>query len=93
MRDGDIFCRDPQAVYVLAQRPEPVLEIPLSEPGESARAGWLVGNLHFPLEIAGTVIRVADDAALRQMLAREGLPFTEASRVFHPLHAAHSHAH
>ena len=93
LRDGDVICQVAGATYVLAQRPEPVLEIDLLSAAESAKAGWLVGNLHFPVQIAGHVLRMADDSALRQMLAREGLPFTAASRVFHPLHAAHAHAH
>ena len=93
LHDGDIISQIAGTTYVLAQRPEAVLEIDLPTPAEAARAGWLVGNLHFPLQIAGHILRVADDSALRQMLAREGLAFTEASRVFHPLHAAHAHVH
>lgn len=79
------------ATYVIAQRPEPVLETPLATPAESARLGWLFGNLHFPIEIAGDLLRAAHDPALRQMLEREHIPFSEASRVFHP--ARHGHVH
>jgi urease accessory protein len=53
--------------------------------------GWLIGNLHFPLEVAGTTVRVADDPALRQLFAREGIAFTACARVFHPLSGGHRH--
>jgi urease accessory protein len=89
--DGIPFFRDGGVTYLIAQRPEAVLEIALATPAENARAGWLIGNLHFPLELAGPVIRVADDTALRAMLEREQIPFTKASRVFHPYRQAHLH--
>jgi urease accessory protein len=89
--DGVRFFQAAGATYVIAQKPEPVLEIALGAPLDSARLGWLIGNLHFSLELAGCVIRVADDPALRQMFAREQLAFSEASRVFHP--ERHGHVH
>ena len=99
LADGDIFFQSDAAVYHLAQRPEPVLEIPLGDdPAEAARLGWRLGNLHFPFAVA-TDDRVAlavDDPAVRAMLAREHLAFTPAERVFRPLsggHHAHGHGH
>jgi urease accessory protein len=89
--DGMPFFHTAGATYLIAQQPEPVLEIALATPAESARLGWLIGNLHFSLELAGSVIRVADDPALRQMLTREHISFSEASRVFHP--ESHGHVH
>jgi urease accessory protein len=77
--------------YLIAQQPEPVIEIHLSSPSDSARLGWLIGNLHFSLEIRGDIIHVATDSALRQMLIRENIPFIELSRVFHPF--GHGHVH
>ena len=91
LRDGAPFFYAEGTTYILAQQPEPVLEIALSVPADSARFGWLVGNLHFPLEIGPDAIRVADDPALRQMLLREGIPFTEALRVFNPFRHGHVH--
>jgi len=79
--------------YVISQRPEQVIEIPISRPAEGARLGWLVGNLHFSLEIVGDILCVADDPALRQMLLREHIPFSEVWRVFHPFRQAHDHGH
>ena len=91
LEDGTPFFRLDGATYLIAQRPEPVLEIPLTTPAESTRIGWLIGNLHFPLELADGLILVAADTALRAMLEREQIPFTPASRVFHPYRQAHLH--
>jgi len=79
------------AVYRIAQQPEPVLEIIITTPWESALLGWLIGNLHFTLELAAGVIRVQDDTALRQMLDREQIVYRAASRVFHPFRPGHQH--
>jgi urease accessory protein len=58
---------------------------------DAARLGWMIGNLHFQLEITEDVVRVADDPALRQLFEREGLHFTTCKRVFHPLSGGHHH--
>jgi len=51
----------------------------------------LLLRLHFPLEVAGPIVRVADDPALRQLFAREHIAFTECKRIFHPLSGGHHH--
>lgn len=92
LHDGDVVHREESIAYVLAQKPEPVLEIALpANPADAARLGWQIGNLHFPLETTAAAIRVTDDPALRQFLAREGLAFTAHTAVFRPL--AHGHHH
>jgi urease accessory protein len=53
--------------------------------------GWVLGNLHFPIEILEGQIRVCDDSAVRQMLLREGFTHQLADAVFQPLSGAHSH--
>ena len=69
-----------------------MLEVALdADPGAAARLGWIIGNLHFPLEVAGTIVRVADDSALRQHFERERISFVACKRVFHPLSGAHHH--
>jgi len=89
--DGVAFFYSDGATYLIAQEPEPVLEISLGSPSEAARLAWLIGNLHFSFEISGDVIRVAEDPALRQMFIREHVDFSEASHVFHPF--GHGHVH
>ncbi len=91
LRDRAPFFQAGGATYCIAQQPEPVLEIVLSTPEESARLGWLIGNLHFTLQLADGVIRMPDDSALRQMLEREHVRYVTASRVFHPFRPGHAH--
>ena len=86
-----VFMSD-EGVYFIAQKYEPVLEVALgNDAPAAARLGWIIGNLHFPLEVAGPIVRVADDPALRQLFAREHIAFTECKRIFHPLSGGHHH--
>ena len=79
--------------YLVAQKPEPVLEITLiPRPAAVARLGWALGNLHFPIEVTDEVIRVPDDVALRQFFEREKIPFEPVERIFQPFARAHGHA-
>ncbi len=92
LADSAAVFQSEAAVYVIAQKYEPVLEIALG--GDSpvaARLGWMIGNLHFQIEIAGEVVRVTDDPAVRQLFEREGIGFTACRRVFHPLGGGHRH--
>ncbi len=96
LRDGDIFFADATASYVLAQKYEPVLELRIADcasriGADLARVGWLIGNLHFQIEVTPDVIRVIDDPAVRQMFEREGLAVTSCKRVFHPISGGHHH--
>jgi urease accessory protein len=95
LADGAVVFQGSGAAYVIAQKYEPVLEVRSSEFGvrssDAARLGWMIGNLHFQIEVAGDVIRVVDDPAVRQMFEREGIAFTACKRVFHPLSGGHQH--
>ena len=65
------------AVYILAQKYEPVLEIALSiDSPSAARLGWMIGNLHFAIEVAGPIVRV---------IGRPRRPPALRTRA-HPLH-------
>jgi urease accessory protein len=92
LKDGIAFWAMKEAVYVIAQRAEMVLEvvlIPRSAP--VARLGWAIGNLHFPIEVTDDAIRVPDDPALRQLFTREGIPFATVECVFQPFARTHGH--
>lgn len=96
LADGTAFFQTDSAVYQIAQMYEPVLELRLGDceirgDGDAARLGWIIGNLHFQIEITPEVIRVADDPALRQLFEREHLPFAAMKRVFHPIAGGHHH--
>jgi len=97
LRDGAAVWQNETALYVIAQKYEPVLEVRSSELGvrssDAARLGWMIGNLHFQIEIADDIIRVVDDPAVRQMFEREHIAFAACKRVFHPISGAHSHGH
>ena len=92
LADGACVFQNESAAYYIAQKYEPVLEIALgTDAPAAARLGWVIGNLHFPLEVAGAIVRVADDPALRQLFERERIPFVTCKRVFHPLSGGHHH--
>ena len=92
LADGAAVFADESAVFVIAQKYEPVLEIALgADSPTAARTGWMIGNLHFAIEVAGDVVRVVDDPAVRQLFEREGIAFAACKRVFHPLSGGHHH--
>ncbi len=94
LEDGDAFLETEASVYLIAQQPEPVLEVQLDRTAaDAARLGWMIGNLHFQLSIAGDLLRTVDDAAIRQLFGREQIAFTQCERVFQPLSGGHSHEH
>ncbi len=90
------FFQSESAAYFIAQKYEPVLELRIVECSlrigtEAARIGWMIGNLHFQIQITEDAIRVADDTALRQLFERERISFVACKRVFQPLRGAHHH--
>jgi urease accessory protein len=96
LTDGDAIAQTETAIYVLAQKYEPVLEVSSAALGDhsagaAARLGWMIGNLHFQIEVVGDVVRVMDDSAVRQLFEREGIAYTSCKRVFHPLSGGHHH--
>lgn len=96
LADGDFFDLREGVLYQVEQTAEPVLEIPLAGGTDrAARLGWTLGNLHFPIEVLATAIRVMDDPAIRLLCEREHLPFEAVQAVFHPLggSAGHGHSH
>ena len=92
LADGAAFFFSESAVYFIAQKAEPVLEVTLiPRAAPVARLGWTIGNLHFPIQVTDEVIRVPDDSALRQLFEREKIPFTTCERVFLPFAKSHDH--
>ena len=92
LADGAAVFQSDADVYVIAQKYEPVLEVALgTDSPTAARLGWMIGNLHFQIEVAGEIVRVNDDPAVRQLFEREGIACTACKRVFHPLSGGHRH--
>ena len=92
-RPGAAVFQSERARYVIEQRPEPLLRVAVADPTEAARVGWMIGNLHFPAQVRDGGIYVEADLAVRQMLAREDIPFEETEGVFQPLHTGGHHHH
>jgi urease accessory protein len=94
LADGDVFFTNGAGAYVVQQLAEPVLEVPLATDAvAAAKIGWIIGNLHFGLEVTASSARVPDDPALRQLFEREHLPYMVTEAIFRPLGGAHSHGH
>ncbi len=90
LTDGATVFQD-ESRFVIAQKYEPVLEVRIAV--EAARLGWMIGNLHFQIQITDEVVRVADDPALRLLFERERIAFVACARVFLPLGGSAPHGH
>ncbi len=92
LMDGAFFFCTASCLYQLAQLPEPVIDIPCpANPSTAAHLGWLLGNLHFPLQLLEGTLRICDDPAVRQMLVRDGIAHTLKDAIFQPIKGGHSH--
>jgi urease accessory protein len=85
LRHGETFWQTATARYVIAQRPEFVVEISLEvAPSAAAGIGWAVGNLHLELCAEPTRLLALDEPAVRQLLERLHVPFKSTTAVFRP---------
>jgi urease accessory protein len=85
--DGCVIHRRDGIDYIVRQLPETVYRIPLENPSQAALVAWKTGNLHMPAQIDDDAMLVLHDDAMRQLIEREGWPFTEPEVVFTPLKA------
>ena len=90
---GSHFFAMGENYYVIEQTPEDVLEIPVTSVDQAARVAWSLGNLHFSVQVVEGVVRVTEDPAVLQLLAREGIAFRRVRCVFEPLSAGGHHHH
>lgn len=86
LKSGDTFHQTATARYVIAQDPEPVLEISLNNlpPSAAAGIGWAVGNLHLEFSSEAMRLLTPDEPAARQLLARIQVGYTPTTAVFRP---------
>lgn len=87
LADGGVIFRRDGKDYIVRQLPETVYEVPFESPAHAALVAWKTGNLHLPAQILDDRIRVLHDAAMAQLLEREGWAFTEPVVLFQPLKA------
>ena len=93
LKHAERIFQNSKAAYVIEQEPERVLLVRFGTCKEAATLGWQIGNLHFPIAVMDGGLLVEDDLAIRQMLERQQIPFTEVEEVFQPLRAAGAHQH
>lgn len=85
LKHGDTVFQSAAARYVIAQQPEPVVEIPLDvAPSAAAGIGWAIGNLHLELSAEPMRLLAPDEPAVRQLLERLKVPFKQTTAVFRP---------
>jgi urease accessory protein len=85
LRHGDTFWQTTAARYVIAQQPEPVLEVSLDvAPSAAAGIGWAIGNLHLELSAEPARLLAPDEPAVRQLLGRLKVPFKPTTAIFRP---------
>ena len=85
LTSGAVIHQTDAADYIILQEPENIYEIPFQTAKQAALIGWKLGNLHFPVEIMESTIRVSQDLAIKQLCEREGWPISEACVIFNPL--------
>lgn len=94
LQHGDCILAGHGVAYCIEQMTEAVLEIALpGAPAAAAKTGWLMGNLHQPVQIEPGLIRMADDPSVRQLLEQLRIPFRETRAVFVPFRSAAHHHH
>lgn len=94
LKHGTPFHETEDTVYIIEQKPEPLLCIPIDTVQQAAYNGWMVGNMHFPADFQPNAILAEDDPAVRQMLDRNKIPYQEAAAIFQPpAIAAKAHHH
>ena len=87
LTDGCVIHRENGNDYIVRQLPEVVYEIAFTSIDQAALVGWKAGNLHMPAQILPDRIRILHDEAMKQLLEREGWPYTEPEVVFTPMKA------
>ncbi len=85
LKHGDTFFQSATARYTVQQHLEPVVEISLAlAPSAAAGIGWAIGNLHLELCAEPTRLLAPDEPAVRQLLDRLNVPFTQTTAIFRP---------
>jgi urease accessory protein len=82
---GQIMWIGPDWCLAMGAASEPVLAIHAGDRQEAIRIAFEVGNLHFPLAVAGERLLVPDDSAMTQLLSRIGVRWQKCSVAFQPI--------
>lgn len=79
--------------YEIRQSAERVIRIPFTDLKQAAYYGWMVGNLHFSADFQEDAVIAENDPAVRQMLERNHIEYSETETVFEPVIVSHGHQH
>jgi len=92
LHPGQVLYESGECRYVVSAAAEDVFVIAPRDPGEGARVGHLIGNLHRDIDVDGVEVIALADEALADRLRRAGVPFRAARRAFRG-RAPGDHAH
>jgi urease accessory protein len=88
--DDRLMLEDGGVVEIVA-RPEPLLEIRAGDTAMLARAAWLLGDHHLPVEIHARYLRVLQTDAAEDLLRTLGLTARRIEAPFEPEGGAYDH--
>jgi urease accessory protein len=93
--DGDALLLDDGTIVAVVARPEPLIEIAVSDAAEQtaimARLAWHLGNRHTEVEIVGGKLRMRRDRVLEAMLIGLGAVLAPVEAPFEPERGAYRH--
>jgi urease accessory protein len=93
LRDGDGLLLEDGTMVCVVGKPEPLVEICASGPGELARIAWHVGNRHVEVQLVGDRLRIRRDHVLEEMLRGLGASLAFVEAPFDPESGAYDHHH
>jgi urease accessory protein len=88
--DDHVMLDDGSAVQVVS-RPEPLVEIRASDQAKLARAAWLLGDHHIPVEIHARYLRAKRTDAAAGLLHALDVSVREIEAPFEPEGGAYRH--
>ena len=89
---GQVLWIGPDWYLTMEAANEPLLAIHVADRQEAIRVAFEIGNLHFPLAIAGERLLVPDDSAMTQLLGRIGVRSEKCMAAFQPIAKGSPHA-
>lgn len=95
LQHGDVVWQTEQFIYKISQTKEEVIVVTLpDESQQAAKLGWLLGNMHQPIEVRECIVLMIDELTIRQKLEASHISYTKEKQIFSPPpHSSHHHAH
>jgi len=91
LQDGDILELSDGRLISVKAADEDVLDLHSEEADTLIKLSWTLGNMHFPIEIRSSSIRVRYDHVLEHDLKSFGMKFIRHQAPFTPLVMAQKH--